>query len=332
MAIDTPTTEKRRYWLLTSPRTASNMLVRILNLDEQGVRPAYNGGYFFFPSLLARLPIYEKKPEDITPEEHTDLKEATQKSADALQDYLAAAEQENQAIFVKEHVVFLNAAEIERQYVYPEAVAPPTTVAVRGLDNPTRSDNNMTSFPDEFLRTWHPTFLIRHPAAQLPSLLRTALSDEGQMDGTRRGQREPYAAETTMKWVRSLYDFYRTHFGENSIWPIVLDADDVMLQPRLVAKYAEMAGLDKSKLKFSWEEASKEKIEKMSTAEKIMQSSINASTGVNMGKVAGNVDIEKEAAKWREEFGDECGRKLEKWVREAIPDYEFLRSKRLTLD
>ncbi|KAI1267047.1 hypothetical protein F5Y18DRAFT_381329 [Xylariaceae sp. FL1019] len=332
MAIDAPTTEKRRYWLLTSPRTASNMFVKILNLDEQGVRPSHHGGYFFFPSVTARLPIYDKNPEDVTPEEHAEQKEATQISADALQDYLAAAEQENQAIVVKEHVFFLNAAEAEREYAHPEAKAPHTTAAIRGLDNPTRSDNNLTCLPDEFLKTWHPTFLIRHPAVQLPSLYRTAMREDMKLDGKGRARREPYPAETTMLWVRSLYDFYRAHFGENSNWPIVLDADDVMTQPQVVVKYAKMAGLDTSKLVFSWEKAGKEEMEKQSHTEKIMLSSVNASTGVNMDKVAGNVDIEKEAVKWREEFGEEGGRKLEKWVREAIPDYEYLRSKRLTLD
>src|SRR5690606_7516389 len=47
---------KRRFWLITSPRTASNMLVKILNLDEQGVRPGpMAGGYFFLPAAVERL-------------------------------------------------------------------------------------------------------------------------------------------------------------------------------------------------------------------------------------------------------------------------------------
>ncbi|KAI0854503.1 hypothetical protein F4860DRAFT_120365 [Xylaria cubensis] len=330
MTVDIPS-QKSRYWLLTMPRTASNMLVRILNLDEQGVRPAHHGGYFFFPSMLARMALYDTPSEDWTPEDHATLKRDTQKSFDALQDHLKASEEERQKIYVKEHISFLNSPYYEQEYAYGKAEGCLNEQAqARGVTQPTRSSLNYTSLPDEFLKTWYPTFLIRHPALMFPSLYRTAQKGV-EMDGKGRSRPEPYEVECTLKFARALYDFYSNHFGKNSQWPVLLDADDIMKTPEIVMKYATLVGLDPEKLKFSWEKMSQEQIDKMRSAEKVMLSSINASTGVDKGKIAGNINIDVEAEKWRKEFGEDGGSKLERWVRAAMPDYEYLRSKRLTL-
>ena len=111
----------------------------------------------------------------------------------------------------------------------------------------------------------------------------------------------------------------------------MLDADDMMTSPELMSKYARLAGLDPDKLRFSWEKASQEELSNMSAMARMMLSSLSASDSVNLDKVAGNLDIAKEAAKWRVEFGDEDGSKLESWVHAAMPDYEHMRSKRLTI-
>ncbi|KAI0869585.1 hypothetical protein GGS24DRAFT_478434 [Hypoxylon argillaceum] len=333
MTVDVPS-QKRRYWLLTMPRTASNMLVRVLNLDEQGVRPARNGGYFFFPSMLTRLESYDKPWEEWTSEDQSNVDEAVEQSFNALQDYIEAAQEEGQKIFVKEHISFLNDAHYEREHMYGAVAGNedhvPKTALARGFTHSTRSSLNLTSLPDEFLKTWNPTILIRHPALMLPSLFRTAKKGV-EVNGKRRANDEPYEIEATLKFVRSLYDFYADHFGKDSQWPIVLDADDVIAYPELVKKYAGFVGLDPEKTRFSWEKASPEQLGELMSAEKIMLGSINASTGVDKGKMAGNINIDTEAEKWRSEFGEESGRKLERWVRTTMPDYEYLRSRRLTL-
>lgn len=333
MTVDMPSQE-RRYWLLTMPRTASNMLVRVLNLDGQGVRPARNGGYFFFASMLVRIGLYAKKADEWTAEDRAAVEEATKKSLEGLQDYIEAAGEEGQKVFVKEHVSFLNDMFFEHEYEYGSVAGdekcPPLPVAARGFSQTTRSPLNKTSLPDEFLKTWHPTFLIRHPALMIPSLYRTAQKGV-EMDGKGRATNEPYEVETTLDFVRALYEFYVDHFGQDSQWPVLLDADDVISSPELVMKYAELVGLDADKLRFSWEKMGQEQLEKLMPAEKIMLSTVNASTGVDKGKIAGNIDIDGEAEKWRNEFGEAGGRKLERWVRAAMPTYEYLRSKRLTL-
>ncbi|KAI1343679.1 hypothetical protein F5Y15DRAFT_174139 [Xylariaceae sp. FL0016] len=331
----TTTTDQRRFWLLTSPRTASNLLIRILNLEEQNVRETYHGGYFFFPSLRARIGLLDTPPAQWTSAQREAVYQGSVASFDTLQDYLDDARRDGQKVFVKEHCFFINNLYHEMQYMHgaDSVEGEPQVLPARGVPNPTRSPNNLTVMPDEFLQTWHPTFLIRHPAMAFPSLYRTCLASI-KIDGVGRARAEPYEVETTMQWVRSLYDFYAAYFaaqGEPS-WPLVIDADDVMNRPEVVAKYAATVGLDPAKLRYSWDKATPEQLGKMNKAEQRMLSSISDSVGVDKSKLAGSIDLDVEAAKWRTEFGEEGGRKLEKWVRDAMPDYEFLYAKRITAD
>lgn len=310
------------------------MLVRILNLEEQDVRPAHNGGYFFFRSMMTRLALYRKPLRDWTPEERAGVKVQEKQCFEAMQDYLEAAEEEGQKVFLKEHISFINAPPFESEYMYgaEDRDDPSLTkvLAARRATTSTRSSLNLTALPDEFLKTWYPTFLIRHPAKMLPSLFRTAL-DEIQLDGKGRSKHEPYEVESTLKFVRALHDFYLQHYGENSQWPIVLDADDIMMYPELMIKYAGLVDIDPDKLQFSWEKTSQAKLDTLPPAQKIMFRTFNCSTGVEKDKIAGNIDIAAEAEKWKSEFGEELGGRLERRVRDAMPDYEYLQARRLTL-
>ena len=60
-----------------------------------------------------------------------------------------------------------------------------------------------------------------------------------------------------------------------------------------------------------------------------MLSTLNASTGIIADKSAASIDITAEASKWAEEFGLARAQQLEKWVREAMPDYEYLKERRI---
>ncbi|KAI0016066.1 hypothetical protein F4780DRAFT_711336 [Xylariomycetidae sp. FL0641] len=333
--------ESRRHWLLTSPRTASNLFVRILNLDAQGVRPAKHGGYFFMPAMPTRLTLMAKPMNEWTAEEKANLDKVQQECFDRLQDHLKDADEQGESIFVKEHIFFTCDPHYQMEYEFgPETVGPaPAPLKMRGVERGTRSQHNLTSMPDEFLKLWHPTILIRHPAMMMPSLFRTTLSDI-EVDGAKRPRKEPCRCEATNKWLRAMYQFYMEHQqelfgdGDGQPWashPIILDADDIMTKPELVRKYAAAVGFDPEKLTYEWQPATPEQIAGMNPAEKRMLSSINASSTIDPSKVAGAIDIDVEAQKWRDEFGDEGGRKLERWVRDAMPDYEYLRSQRMTV-
>ncbi|KAK4141551.1 uncharacterized protein C8A04DRAFT_14036 [Dichotomopilus funicola] len=336
------TTPPRRYWLLTSPRTASNMLVKILNLEAQAIRPVFQGGYFFLQSTALRFPFHTKPMRDWTPDERAAVDTAQLEAFTKFQDHIAASEHDNQTIFVKEHAVMLSHPLFESQHAFgPDAGLSsdqPTPLPAHGVDSPTRSPLNLTSLPDEFLKTWYPTFLIRHPALVIPSLYRSR-ANQASVDSDQVPQL-PLLPETTMKWTRSLYEFYRAHFasspppeGEENRWPIVLDADDIMTSPALVQKYASLTGLDPERLRFNWQKASAEEMEKLNPMHRAMVGSIMGSEKVDLSKVAGEeLDIAAEAEKWRVEFGEEVGRRMEGEVRGMMGDYEVLRAARLRVD
>ena len=61
-----------------------------------------------------------------------------------------------------------------------------------------------------------------------------------------------------------------------------------------------------------------------------MMSSLSASKGVIKDKAPANIDIAAEAAKWKVEFGEEVAQIIEKAVWDSMPDYEYLKSKRIT--
>ena len=60
-----------------------------------------------------------------------------------------------------------------------------------------------------------------------------------------------------------------------------------------------------------------------------MASTISSSAGIVEGKTSKGLVLDEEGRKWKVEFGEEEGSKIEKWVRDAMPDYEYLKDKRL---
>lgn len=318
--------ESQRYWLISAPRTASTMLIKMLNLDEQGVRPTRHGGYYFLPAMTKRYSLQPKPTTEWTAEEIKGVQALEQQCFDNLQDYIEKTNEEGQLIFIKEHAVLLNHPWYESESLHGEStlVGEPTPLMPRGDEKATRSEENKTVLSDEFLKTWKPTFLIRHPAMTFPSLFRMM-----RLEGFDRQNNEPNLVELTTYWQRKLLEFYESHFGQDSEWPIVLDADDVMKHPELLNEYAPKVGLDPGKLRFSWDKLPQAVVDELHPMVRGAHGSLNASDKVDLGKVAGEVDIAAEAVKWRADFGEDAAKRLERHVRDAIPDYEYMRSKRM---
>ena len=59
--------------------------------------------------------------------------------------------------------------------------------------------------------------------------------------------------------------------------------------------------------------------------------SLLESTNIDPTKAVGDVELEEGAANRRKRFGENTGRRIEIYVREAIPDYVLLKSKRLRI-
>lgn len=364
----------RRIYLLSHPRTASNLLVKILNLENQ---PALNHGsrsdeesrnkfgYFFLPTMPHRLDLAFRASHEWTEQARTQMKSCFQACADSLAEYVESAERQGRSVFVKEHLNWMIAPSAEDEVKRGGATAGPeadwnveipdvlvlTPEAERSaLAQPL--PRNETVLPDDFLLTWTPTFLIRHPALVFPSIYRTSLDLEGPEE-TKKAAEGMFRSEMTWRWTRRLCEWYWFHDEERNrtriatssesaeqrhtqatACPIILDADDIILSPSVVTRYCSLVGLDASLCRFEWPAASAEEQESMSFIERRMKSSLLSSTGlIVQGKTAKTAEtpdlLETEKKAWKAEFGDEEAAKIERWVRDALPDYEFLRERRL---
>ncbi|RAK88248.1 hypothetical protein BO79DRAFT_228806 [Aspergillus costaricaensis CBS 115574] len=162
---------------------------------------------------------------------------------------------------------------------------------------------NETVLPDAYLATWQLAFLIRHPAL-----------------------------------TRLLYDWCVLRGGQAH--PIILDASDLIHNKGAMVKFCEQMGLDPTVLKFEWDSVCAENeawsgdntCEQDSIFEKAritMRSTLITSSGVLKEKAPEVVDIASEAERWKLEFGDEVADFILQWVHEAMPDYEYLKQRRL---
>ena len=328
--------QHRRFFLITIPRSASNLLIRILALDQQpDILPRRKGGYFFLPTLrlMDELKLLGKNLEQWTEGERRRIMQTHQDCFTELEKYVEASEEQGKLVLVKEHSCFMTEPTSQTKFAYGQdsIKEPPWTVQIpsKYAAHPTRSSLNETIFPDEYLKTWRPTFLIRHPALLLPSHYRTIRD----LDGVEFAKTHEAALTIvmTLHWARTLYDWYLQNGSDSGSgtvdevsWPLVLDADDIMTDPDVVIRFCNIVGLDTTRLRFTWTPANDREM-----AERRMFSTLLASNGVLKEKTWANIDIDTEAKKWKEEFGEEEGQKMEKWVRDAMPDYIFMKARRL---
>ncbi|KAL5328989.1 hypothetical protein ACEPPN_002498 [Leptodophora sp. 'Broadleaf-Isolate-01'] len=330
--------DQNRFLLITYPRTASNLLLKILALETQpnvhmtpeGSGPHGGNGYFFMRNQMLKGKI-GKTMSEWTEDERLQMTESYQSCFDDLEAYAQVASAQGKIAFVKEHAHFITEPSALENFISGALGTPqvPLTVTLPSTYGPegTRTTGNDTIFPNEFLRTWKPTILIRHPALVFPSYYRASQaffkSSESQLD-----------LFMTFAWQRRLHDWYQTQSSEEPAhgivsWPVVLDADDIIAEPGVVVRYCQIIGIDPSKLKFEWAPVSSEEKKEMNPVIGRFLSCLLDSSGIQKDKVSTNIDIGIETAKWKAEFGDVLGEKMAKWVGDAMPDYEAMRARRL---
>ncbi|KAJ5494946.1 hypothetical protein N7539_000062 [Penicillium diatomitis] len=316
-----PATPPKRLLLLSVPRTASNLFVKVLN---PGAQPALKtnafSGYFFYPvlSTAALEGLTSKEAKDWTPQERQRYLSLCQESFDNLEGLSQEATKENKSIFTKEHLTWL----IDPAMLYTSQTAPvrletPMRINVAEEYSSSRTYTQPSIFPDEYLRTWQFAFTIRHPALAWPSLYR-AIKRAGEEGGfvDEDGARGASLGNMTFAWTRTMYD-----------WCVA--------QPD--------TGLDKTCLQFEWSKDGKKKSDHWGDLDKnrpdrtdahrqaanILLGTLEASTGLMKDRTPAHVDIEAEHAKWEVEFGKEMAGLIENAVRNSMGDYEYLRAHRM---
>ena len=328
----------RRVYLLTSPRTASNLFVKMLNVEEQPnmATNSYYAGYFFMPAFCKRNDLDKwDVPYDNMAEDHKRIiRDDAQAAADHFRAFCESAKREGRVVFAKEHVNMMMKSTLLDQLIHgtPVESVPPSWVIHMDEATDRHSIRNPTFLPDDWLETFQPTFLIRHPALQIPSFYRVHLEGRGPND---TASRKAYMRATyTLVAFRQMYDFYAKHFrahAPSSPWPLVIDAAELTAYPMDVMRhFCSIAGFDFSKCKFKWELASRETVDELpNNVERRAFSTLHASTGVLSGKTSLSVvDVEVEATKWKAEFGEEVAKEIETFVRRSLPDYVYLRRQR----
>ncbi|UJO24992.1 hypothetical protein CLAFUW4_14639 [Fulvia fulva] len=162
---------------------------------------------------------------------------------------------------------------------------------------------------------------IRHPAFVVPAAYDALSNSE------KSGNISNYLIPTNYSWQTQLYNFYVA----NGITPVVAEAEDYMSSPEFVRHLASEAGLDASTCLFEWDAMSEDdQAAQHPMYVKLQQTLIN-STGLVPGKVKGAPVLEDEERKWREKFGVEGAVSIKEMVEWAMPDYEYLRDRKLRL-
>lgn len=343
--------QPHRIFLASVPRTASNLLLKILNIRNQPtVLTNQKSGYFFYDAFMQsrRDGCIHKPLDQWTTEEKTELKATIQECFNNIEDYSTRARAEKKIMFTKEHAFwfvnpgFFTSASDGASTPAPEQLKQfHVSIPERYGSSQTFSANNKTFMSDEYLRTWQLAFIIRHPALVYPSLYRAMqkLSKAGFIDED--GIKGLSVANMTMEWTRNLFDWCLEQPDE-PVPPLVIDAHDVIHNPAAVVKFCEKTGLDTASMQFEWNDSTNvsenwtggvdaQEVETGKVAASIMLSTLEESTGIVKGKAPISVDIDAEVAQWRVEFGDEIAELLEKATRDSMPDYEYLKASRITV-
>jgi hypothetical protein len=349
----TPQNNPSRLLLVSVPRTASNLLLKVLNIPKQpNLITSPKGGYFFFDAFMtARKDGRLGKPlSEWTESEKTEVREAFQSAVGDLEEYSAKARTDNKIMFAKEHAFWF----INPGYVAGMNNSIPTEQELKALQvsmpesygsSHTFSANNMTVLPDEYLRTWQVAFVIRHPALAWASMYRAMqkMSKAGFIEDD--DVKGVSITNMSMRWTRTLFDWCLEQ-PDAPVTPLVIDANDVIHNPGAVIKFCEGLGLDTGSMQFEWNGnekksdnwtpdranvANADELARQRGAASIMLSTLEGSTGIVKDKAPTSIDIDAEVAKWKVEFGDEIAELLEKATRDAMPDYEYLKANRVTV-
>ncbi|KAJ5191964.1 uncharacterized protein N7498_010949 [Penicillium cinerascens] len=341
----------RRLLLVSVPRTASNLFLKILNIQNQpNLLTSQKGGYFFYPAFMkvTHEGYLAKRPEDWSDADIEAVQGAFQSCTDDLEEHGARAREEGKMLFTKEHAFWFASPAIDQSAIAGRDALELSkklriSTPAYGSDQ-SFSPSNKTILSDEYLRSWQMAFIIRHPALAWPSMYRAMkkIAAEGFIDED--GLQGASRTNMDLRYSRMLYDWCLEQ-PDVPTPPPVIDAHDLITTPQVVLKFCEQTGLDKSVVQFEWDQNDATKSKNLAPADpnantaehdrqkrsaSIMLSSLLGSKGVIKDKAPANLDIAAEAAKWKVEFGEEAAQMLEKAVWDSMPDYEYLKSKRIT--
>ncbi|KAL9096531.1 MAG: hypothetical protein Q9163_006441 [Psora crenata] len=335
---------RRPMILFTSPRTTSNLFMHLFKKH-----PSLSlFGYSFFVAYMngpeKRLGIEREmaNPGGLGCDQST---ETFQFAFERLQGSMAKAIHDGRTPLLKEHAfVIMHPRVVEKHLGLSEGQFAPTGTQIidKSTEPPSVSSGmNPTIYPDHFLQSLAPIILFRHPAKAFPSFLRAETRAKIDSDLT-----SPFWATTTclhwqvilFKWYKEQAEAFKTATqgatdGSTAVdvaEPLVIEADDLLHSETLVHKLCLKFHLDPAYVQYQWEAVAESQKVNQAPSVHAYMSTLHNSTGIVKSEERDvDLDLDKEKAKWIEEFGEHDGKAMAACVDGAMDDYYFLREQRL---
>ncbi|KAL4929915.1 uncharacterized protein BDV17DRAFT_290270 [Aspergillus undulatus] len=315
---DIPKRVHRDAFLFAQNRTVSHVLCRLLS-DQPGWTQS---NYHFKRAFdFARESFGWGPLTDVPQQQRHDFEKLLQEGFDELQLERRSAAIEGKATFLKEHTFYIWEPSRLSQSMWGGARSPPFTVVEEG--SPLSSDSektNPTIFPDSFLKSWRPIFLIRHPALTFESWYR-AESGARHVDIRDKS----WAFYTTFQYSRQLYDWYHSCSTEPDSTPIVVDADDILDGSSTIERVCSSLGMDTQRILYEWDAI--QTPEGAGCRELKFMSDYWNSTSIDSSKSSRGLDMAAKYTQWQNDFGPDTANGLWELVQRAMPDYKYLRAR-----
>lgn len=218
--------------LITSPRTGSNLLQKILSAQE-GFR---HSNYVFF-DICMKLSfelLNKGRAKDVDPKVWDEYMTEYQRNFGQLLEKIETNRQEGFATFHKEHISFLVDPIFLFKKAYPDDEGSRFVVRYPDGRDVKPKQTSCLLLPDDFLLGTVPVMLIRHPAKIIASLFRA------QQDVGFDVLAPHMQVFIGLEWMLQLHEWYCDH----GITPVIIDANDVMTEPRVLEKLCERCDME----------------------------------------------------------------------------------------
>ncbi|OBT63578.1 hypothetical protein VE03_07009 [Pseudogymnoascus sp. 23342-1-I1] len=200
---------------------------------------------------------------------------------------------------------------------------------------------NPTVVPEEILKKFHFTFLIRHPRSSIPSYFRCTIPPLNKVTGFYNFD----ASEAGYDELRRVFDFLKSkgHVGparagehdgnlqNGEVSITMIDADDLLDNPNgIIEAYCKEVGMDYHPGMLNWDTEedhaqAKRAFEKWRGFHNdAIESCSLKPRDLKHGKKTKTVEQENEC--WKETYGEEAAKIIRECVDANIPDYEYLKS------
>ncbi|KAH7251055.1 hypothetical protein BKA59DRAFT_392699 [Fusarium tricinctum] len=311
-------------FLFALNRTCSHVLCRLLSNQPEWLHSDY---HFKRAFDFARDSFNWGPLHSVSDQQRQGFESLLQEGFDEIQqERMSISSQASSlpcATFLKEHTFYIWEPSKLSQSMWGGPASPPFTVHEEGAAPGSACEKtNPTIFPDSFISSWRPIFLIRHPAMTFESWYR---AEGGARDVDLADK--SWAFYTTYQYSRQLYDWFLSKNPAPGSEPIVIDADDILDKGPTIKRLCVLLGMDENRVLYDWDTIKAP--EGAGCRELKFMSDYWNSTSVDSSKSSRGLDINAARARWAKDFGAKAADQLWHIVEDSMTDYNYLKSNKL---